>query len=98
MIVKALIITVLLFQMHHCYRYPSPLHYYVYNRVVFETEEPTTKTTPTTTKLTPQAEVLKYQKAFDEVINKIRKTFNDTHTFVDLDAFLQDLETTRLVR
>ena len=89
---KALILMVLLCHMNYCY--PSPLHHYVYQRVVFDTQEPTTKTT---TQMTPQPELLKYQKAFDQVINKIRKALNESHSVVDLDAILQDLETTRLV-
>ena len=90
---KALILMVLLFQMNYCY--PTPLHHYVYQRVVFDTQEPTTKTT---TQMAPQPELLKYQEAFDQVIKKIRKALNESHSVVDLDAILQDLETTRMVR
>ena len=55
-------------------------------------------TTPTTTMVNP--EVLKYQKAFDEImalIKKIRKATDKSHV-IDLDDILQDLETSRLVR
>lgn len=94
---KAVILTFLLFQLYQCYRYPAPLNYYVYKRVVFENENPTTMTTSTTQKTTVNAEVLMYQKAFDEVINKIRRAIDKSHP-TDLDDILQDLETSRLVR
>ena len=92
---KAALILIFLcqIQIHESFRYPSPLLHPIYQRVIFNTEKPTTQMATEPTEPS-EPSLADYQKAFDEVFRKIRKAIHP----IDLNDFLRDLETSRLAR
>merc|ERR1711860_120457 len=86
-----------------CFRYPSPINYYVRTFKRVQMEPQTTVPTSTTTaqfKSVPQnvEKLMTYQKAFAEAVKEIRKLIDeDTEAHTKMDSILQDLKINRLM-
>ena len=83
-----------------CFRYPSPINYYVRTFKRVQMEPQTTVPTTTTVKSIPQniEKLMTYQKAFAEAVKEIRKLIDDdTEAHTKMDSILQDLKITRLM-
>lgn len=103
-VMSSVLLYLVVIQMAQCFRYPSPImHYHVYKRVAYQTEEPTEPTTinstpePVTTQPKVITKLRKYENTLAEAWKKFRKLFERSDPGFKLD-YLQDLQKSRLTR